>query len=63
MIVIDGVSAPVLRALGEQVLGLVAEWVTELAMAHPPASHRLYSAYRLILLTEILAYLARPAPS
>lgn len=38
MIVIDGVSDRVLRALGEQVLGLVAQWATQLAMAHPPAT-------------------------
>lgn len=63
MIVVDRVSAPVIQALGEQVLDLVAENVTELAMAHPPASHPLFSAYRLILLTEVRAYLARPAPS
>ena len=36
MIVVDRVSVPVIQALGEQVLDLVAENVTELAMAHPP---------------------------
>lgn len=63
MIAIDRVAAPVIEALGEQVLDLVAENVTDLAMAHPPPSHPLFSAYRLILLTEVRAYLARPAPS
>jgi ribosomal protein S18 acetylase RimI-like enzyme len=63
MIVVDRVSAPVIQALGEQVLDLVAENITELAMAHPPASHPLFSVYRLSLLTEVRAYLARPAPS
>lgn len=63
MIVVNRVSAPVIQALGEQVLDLVAESVTDLAMAHPPASHPLFSVYRLILLTEVRAYLARPAPS
>ncbi|MBH3349838.1 GNAT family N-acetyltransferase [Pseudomonas putida] len=61
MIVIERLSAPVTQAVGEQVLDLVAENVTELAMAHPPAAHPFFSVYRLILLTEIRAYLARPA--
>ncbi len=63
MIVINRAFAPVIQALGEQVLDLVAENVTELVMAHPPVSHPLFSAYRLSLLTEIRAYLARPSPS
>lgn len=63
MIVIDRVVAPVIQALGEQVLDLVAENVTDLAMAHPPSSHPLFSVYRLSLLTEVRAYLTRPAPS
>jgi GNAT superfamily N-acetyltransferase len=63
MIVVDRVSASVIPALGEQVLDLVAENVTELSMTHPPATHPFFSVYRLILLTEIRAYLARPTPS
>lgn len=63
MILVQTMSAPVLVHIGERVLELVAENVTDLSMRHPPVSHPLFSAYRLSLLAEVRAYLARPAPS
>jgi len=63
LIIIETTAAPVLEHLGEAVLDLVAENVTDLAMAHPSPSHPLFSVYRLVLLTEVRAYLARPVPS
>ncbi len=63
MIVIEVLPAPVLKAIGEEVLTLVADNVTELSMRHPHRSHPLFSAYRLSLLAEVRAYLARPEPS
>ncbi len=63
MILVKTTAAPILQQIGEQVLDLVADNVTDLSMRHPPVSHPLFSAYRLSLLTEVRAYLARPAPS
>lgn len=63
MIIVETIAAPVLQQIGGQVLDLVAENVTDLSMRHPPVSHPLFSAFRLSLLTELRAYLARPAPS
>lgn len=63
MIIIETTAAPVTEYLGEQVLDLVADNVTDLAMAHPSPSHPLFSVYSLILLTEMRAYLAWPRPS
>jgi ribosomal protein S18 acetylase RimI-like enzyme len=63
MIIIDTAATPILEFLGKQVLDLVADNLTELAMAHPPPSHPLFSVYRLVLLTEMRAYLAWPTPS
>lgn len=63
MIIIETITLPVLEHLGEAVLDLVAENVTDLAMTHPSPSHPLFSVFRLVLLTEVRAYLARPVPS
>lgn len=63
LIIIETITLPVLEHLGEAVLDLVAENVTDLAMAHPSPSHPLFSVFRLVLLTEVRAYLARPVPS
>lgn len=63
MILIETIAAPILKHTGEQVLGLVADNVTDLSMRHPPISHPLFSAYQLSLVAEVRAYLSRPVPS
>lgn len=63
MIVIEVTPAPVPEPIVEQVLELVSDNTTDLAMAHPPKSHPLFSAFRLLLVTEVRMYLSWQIPS
>lgn len=55
-------TAPVEEKLREDVLALVSQNVTSLAMTHPPADHPKYEAYRAALLLEVQTYMKMEAP-